>query len=69
VVRLALHLVGPVEQLFEERPRELLALDHVPQATTDRHKKSSFPTSHGSDLKELGRVAPSSEVYQLPLVT
>jgi hypothetical protein len=52
MVRLALDLVGPIEQLFEEWPRELLAFDHVPQAASDGHEKSSFPTSLGSDLKE-----------------
>jgi hypothetical protein len=68
MVRLALDVIGSVEELFEEGPRELLALDHVPQAASDRHEKSSFPTSLGSDLKEPRRVAPSCEVYQLPLV-
>jgi hypothetical protein len=69
MVRLTLDLVGSIEQLFEERPRELLALDNVSQAASDGHQKSSFPTSLGSDLKELRRVAPSREVYQLPLLT
>jgi hypothetical protein len=62
----ALDVIGPVQELFEERPRELLALDHVLEATSDRHKKSSFPTSLGSDLKEPRRIAPFGEVYQLP---
>ena len=52
MVRLCLHLFGAVEELFQQRPRELLALDHVLQATTDGHEKFSFPTSRGSDLKE-----------------
>jgi hypothetical protein len=55
MVRLTLDLVGSIEQLFEERPRELLALDHVSQAASDGHQKSSFPTSLGSDLKETRR--------------
>jgi hypothetical protein len=67
MVRLPLDLVGSVEQLFEESSRELLALDYMPEAASDGHQKSSFPTSLGSDLKELRRVAPSREVYQLPL--
>jgi len=66
MMRLALDVIGSIQELFEERPRELLALDHVLKATSDRHEKSSFPTSLGSDLKEPRRVAPFGEVYQLP---
>jgi hypothetical protein len=55
MVRLPLDLVGSVEQLFEESSRELLALDYVPEAASDGHQKSSFPTSLGSDLKETRR--------------
>src|SRR5207245_5775794 len=53
-VRLLLHRVCPVEELLEQWPRELLAFEHMPQATSDGHQKSSFPISRGSDLKELG---------------
>jgi hypothetical protein len=55
MVRLALDLVGSVEQLFQESPRELLAFDYVPETASDGHEKSSFPTSLGSDLKETRR--------------
>src|ERR1700719_3264221 len=44
-VRLTLDLVGPREEVFEKRARELLALDHVPESASDGHQKTSFPVS------------------------
>jgi len=61
---LSLDLFGSRKQLFQRRARELLALDHVRQAGTDGHKKSSFPASLGPDLKEPGATAPPSAFYR-----
>jgi hypothetical protein len=44
-MRLALHLVGAVEDLLEQLARELLALDYVPQTGTYGHEKTSFAAS------------------------
>jgi hypothetical protein len=62
-VLLTLDLVGLREELFEERPGELLAFDYVLQARTDGHEKSSFPASLGPDLKEPGARSPLGGLY------
>ena len=44
-VRLALDLLGTREQLLEEGPTELLALDYMPESRRNSHEKISFPGS------------------------
>ena len=62
-MRLPLDLFGSGKELFEQRPRELLALDHVREARTDGHQKTSFPASLGPDLKDPGARAPLGGLY------
>src|SRR4029077_14822486 len=59
---LALDLFGSRKQLFEHRPRELLALDHVREPRTDGNQKAPVPASRGPDLKEPRRTCAARRI-------